>query len=481
MTLLAAERVAGGGGMPAGILRATLLAAAVVASCTWPPRWAAADVALGRMFGDHMVLQCERPFRIWGSADPGEEVVVSIAGQRAGAKADGFGRWLVELPAQPPGGPHELVATGRTTARCSDVLFGEVWLGSGQSNMVWILTSTQDGQSENEAADFPLIRTFTVGERPNDQPQLEPPTNAFNGPSEWRVCGPRKMGWTSAVAYFFARELHRELDRPVGIIVSASNGTRIEPWSRSVTVPVGPELSDVPPSEYGTLYNGMIHPVMPLAKRGVIWYQGEGNVGDGMKYAARMRALISGWRAASADPAMPFYFVHLAPLNWGGKPVDELPKLWEAQTAALAEPGTGMIVTNDIGNTGDAHPRNKRDVGIRLARLALQHTYGREDIAADSPLYDVMRVDNAAVRVRFRNAGRGLRTRDGGPPRRFSVAGADRQFVPAEARIEGDEVVVWSEKVPDPVAVRFAWHQTAVHNLVNDVDLPAAPFRTDAW
>jgi sialate O-acetylesterase len=194
-----------------------------------------------------------------------------------------------------------------------------------------------------------------------------------------------------------------------------------------------------------------------------------------------MRALISGWRAASADPAMPFYFVHLAPLNWGGKPVDELPKLWEAQTAALAEPGTGMIVTNDIGNTGDAHPRNKRDVGIRLARLALQHTYGREDIAADSPLYDVMRVDNAAVRVRFRNAGRGLRTRDGGPPRRFSVAGADRQFVPAEARIEGDEVVVWSEKVPDPVAVRFAWHQTAVHNLVNDVDLPAAPFRTDAW
>ncbi|MBM4012957.1 MAG: sialate O-acetylesterase [Planctomycetes bacterium] len=484
MTSSAAKRAKGGGTVPARITRAArggTLLAVVVAAGWGPARWAAADVALGRLFGDHMVLQCERPFRIWGSADPGEEVVVSIAGQRAGTKADGFGRWIVELPAQPPGGPHELVATGRTTARSADVFFGEVWLGSGQSNMVWILTNSQDGGRENDAADFPRIRTFTVGERPSDQPQLEPPANAFNGPSEWRVCGPRKMGYISAVAYFFARELHRELDRPVGIIVSASNGTRIEPWTRSVTTPVGPELSDVPPSEYGTLYNGMIYPVMPLAKRGVIWYQGEGNVGDGMKYTSRMRALISGWRAAAADPAMPFYFVQLAPLNWGGKPIDELPKIWEAQTAALAEPGTGMIVTNDIGNTGDAHPRNKRDVGIRLARLALQHTYGRDDMAADSPLYDAMRVDGALIRVRFRHAGRGLKTRDDGPPRRFTIAGADRQFVPAETRIEGDEVVVWSEQVPDPVAVRFAWHQTAVHNLVNDVGLPASPFRTDAW
>ena len=192
-------------------------------------------------------------------------------------------------------------------------------------------------------------------------------------------------------------------------------------------------------------------------------------------------ALISGWRTASADPAMPFYFVQLAPLNWGGKPVDELPKLWEAQTAALAEPGTGMIVTNDIGNTGDAHPRNKRDVGIRLARLALRHTYGRDDIAPDSPLYEAMRADGPRIRVRFRNAGRGLKTRDGGPPRRFTIAGADRTFVSAEARIEGDEVVVWSDEVPEPVAVRFAWHQTAVHNLVNDENLPASPFRTDTW
>lgn len=456
----------------------------LVVSAVWLAGAAAcparADVALGRMFGDHMVLQCERPCRIWGTAAAHEAVEVSIAGVRGRTTADERGNWLVELPAQPPGGPHELVVRGGNERRLADVLFGEVWLGAGQSNMVWILANSQDGGATNDAADLPLIRTFTVGEKRSATPCDDLVEQAFNGPAEWRVCGRGRMGYFSAVGLFFARELHRALDRPVGIMIAAVNGTRIEHWSSAGAEPVGAELSSVPPAEYGELYHGMVHPLMPLARRGVIWYQGEGNVGDGMRYAARMRALISGWRAAGAGPEMPFYFVQLTPLNWGGKPVDELPKVWEAQTAALDVPGTGMAVTNDIGNVGDAHPRNKRDVGLRLARLALKHTYGR-DVPCDPPLHAGLRLEGTRARIRFRGTAGGLRTRDGGPPTWFAVAGADRAFVPAQARIEGEEVVVWSERVPQPVAVRFAWHQTAVHNLVNGAGLPASPFRTDDW
>jgi len=459
------------------------------------------------IWSDHAVIQRDRPVRVWGTAADGEEIAVEFRGETFRTLA-AASTWQVMLPPQPAGGPHELAITaaGRTT-RCRDVLVGEVWVASGQSNMempvepsVW--PSKYDGVTDHaaevKAADVPGIRMFYV------------PRVASGGPladtgGRWQVCSPKTVASFAAVPYFFGRRLHETLGVPIGLVDCSWGATYIEPWTSLDGLQAIAELAEVTAvatkdkAEHDAalaanpaavpaahqhqptrLFNGMVHRLTPYAIRGAIWYQGEGNVGDGMRYAARMRALISGWRAASRDAELPFYFVQLTPLNWGGKPVDELPKVWEAQTAALDVPGTGMAVTNDIGNVGDAHPRNKRDVGLRLARLALKHTYGR-DLPCDPPLHAGMRLEGESVRIRFRDTAGGLRTRDGAPPTWFAVAGADRKFVPAEARIEGDEVVVRSGRVPQPVAVRFAWHQTAVHNLVNGAGLPASPFRTDDW
>ncbi len=232
------------------------------------------------------------------------------------------------------------------------------------------------------------------------------------------------------------------------------------------------------------LYNGMIHPLVPFAIRGAIWYQGESNVGDGPAYLDKMRALIGGWRSVWQQDDFPFYFVQLAPIDYTNYfDVDPLalPLIWEAQTGALSLANTGMVVTTDIGNTKDIHPSNKQDVGKRLALWALARTYGRQDLVYSGPLYRSMEVEGARIRIHFDHTGSGLTSSDGKPLGRFEIAGNDRKFVAARATIDGDTIVVVSDEVPDPLAVRFGWHQEAEPNLSNREGLPASPFRTDRW
>ncbi len=448
---------------------------AVILFCGLGPP-ARADVKLPKVLGDHMVLQRGRPVRVWGWADPGEKVTVSLGAHKAAATAGEDGAWAVTLPAMKAGGPHEMTVAGNNTLVLRDILIGEVWVCSGQSNMEWRLVASRGGYEAIRTADYPRIRLFHLPRLFSDEPVADVKTS-------WRVCSPKTVSWFSGVGYFFGRELHKELDVPVGLMMSAVGGTRIEPWTPAVGVKSVPELAGKDKPVDGKLYNGMIHPLVPMAIRGVIWYQGEGNLDDGWIYYHRMRALINGWRTAWGQGDFPFYYVQLAPLNWGpsARPGTALPKIWEAQTAALRVPNTGMVVTNDIGNTGRAHPRNKQDVGKRLALWALAKTYGKKDVIYSGPLYKAMKVEGSAIRITFRHAHGGLASRDGKALTWFTIAGADKRFVPAKAEIDGKSVVVSSDAVKEPVAVRFGWHQIAEPNLMNKAGLPASTFRTDTW
>jgi sialate O-acetylesterase len=230
------------------------------------------------------------------------------------------------------------------------------------------------------------------------------------------------------------------------------------------------------------LYNGMIHPIVPFAIRGALWYQGEGNRGDNMLYFEKMKALIGGWRSVWGEGDFPFYFVQLAPFRYGDGNLTALPLIWEAQTASLSIPNTGMAVTTDlVDNIADIHPRLKAQVARRLALLALAKTYGKSDLVYMGPVYKSMAVEGSKVRLSFDHVGGGLASRDGKPLTFFEIAGADKKFVKAQAAIDGDAVVVSSDEVKEPVAVRFAWHQEAMPNLQNKEGLPASPFRTDRW
>lgn len=432
-----------------------------------------AEVRLPKVLGDHMVLQRDVPIRIWGWAEPAEKVTVHLGKHRATTEAGKDRRWEVQLGPMPAGGPHELIVEGANTLKRTDVLIGEVWFCSGQSNMGYGVLKAKNPDQEIQAADHPRMRLFTTPPREAKEP-------AEDVEAQWQLCSPKTIAYFSATAYFFGRELHQKLDVPVGLVVSAVNGTRIEPWTPAKGVESVPELVGKDKALNGDLYNGMIHPFTPLTIRGVIWYQGEGNVGDGMLYYHRMRALINGWRQLWGLGDFPFYYVQLTPLNWGGKPKELHAELWEAQTAALQIPHTGMAVTNDIaGHVSDAHPRNKQDVGRRLSLWALAKTYGQKDLAYSGPLYRTMTVEGNKIRLRFQYAEGGLKSRDGKPLTWFTIAGADKLFVPAQAEIDGDTVVVWSDAIARPVAVRFAWHQIAEPNLINQAGLPTSAFRTD--
>jgi sialate O-acetylesterase len=302
------------------------------------------------------------------------------------------------------------------------------------------------------------------------------------------------VGDFTAVGYFFGRHLHQELDVPIGLIGSNWGGTRIEPWTPPEGFQQVPALKDIADNlasypaknDQGqvnhqtplALYNGMIAPLVPYSIRGALWYQGESNNGEGMLYHEKMKALIGGWRTLWNDPDMPFYFVQLAPYRYGGD-ATRLAGIWEAQQATLSVPHTGMAVTVDIGNVTDIHPRNKQDVGRRLALWALAKDYGRKDLVYSGPLYKSMRVDGDSIRISFDYLGGGLVSRDGKPLTHFTIAGADGKFVAAQAEINGDVVVVHADEVKEPKAVRFAWHEEAEPNLSNKSGLPASPFRTD--
>lgn len=650
--------------------------------CLLAPLCARAEVRLPALFGDNMVLQQGPRARVWGTAPPGERVTVRIAGLTASATADARGRWQTFVGPLRAGGPFELAVEGSNRLVFKNVLVGEVWVCSGQSNMEWPLSRSEGGEQDAAGANDSGLRFFTVGKKTAAEPQED-------ADGRWAVATPAEALRFSAVAFYFGRELRARLGVPVGLINTSWGGTPAESWTsrealaadaalrpilerheeamrnlpearreydrrlaewdkrnervilrdegnrgeaqgfaepahdtsgwqqmslpqqwesaglsvdgavwfrREVNVPAqfagrdlllslgaiddhdttyfngeragstgaetpnayaaprryrvpgrlvragrnvvavrvfdsvggggltGPagemRLADVggadsipldglwaykpervlparavdysnhpgprpgPESHYNptVLYNAMLAPLTPFAVRGALWYQGESNAGRAYQYRALLPAMIRDWRARWRQGDFPFLFVQLA--NWRARRDEPTESDWaelrEAQLLTLRRvPRTGMAVTIDIGEADDIHPRNKRDVGLRLARWALADTYNRK-IEKSGPLYESHRVEGDRVRLRFKHA-RGLETSDGRAPTGFAVAGADRKFVRADARIEGDAVVVWNRAVPRPVAVRYAWADNPAVNLYNSDDLPASPFRTDDW
>ncbi|MDT5155670.1 MAG: sialate O-acetylesterase [Acidobacteriota bacterium] len=639
---------------------------------------ARADVRVPSLIGDHMVLQQGRKVRVWGTAEPGERVTVTFNGSTTPAPADERGRWQVFVGPFKAGGPFEMTVAGKNTLIFRDVLIGEVWVCSGQSNMEWQLVNAQDGAREVAQADYPEIHLFTVRKNTSATP-LE------DVEGRWVVTKPETVAQFSAVGYFFGRELYRRLKVPVGLIHTSWGGTPAEAWTSRAALAAEPalkpmldrfdaELKELPrlqgdyerarvewerqyvtqdpgnkgeamgyanpesafadwkkmrvpqawesagldvdgavwfrkevnvpaawagrdlmlslgaiddfdttyfngvrvgstggetpnswtvPRRYrvpgslaragrnviavrvfdrvggggfvggemwlapagaakveavplegdwyykeeftvpsrqidysrqpqapgsanqnnpAVLYNAMLAPLVPYTIRGAIWYQGEANAGRAYQYRKLFPVMIRDWRSAWGEGDFPFYFVQLA--NWKARPMDSIDSEWaelrEAQLMTMRRlPHTGMAVTIDIGNPEDIHPRNKLDVGLRLARWALAETYGQKT-EESGPLYESFKVEGNMVRVRFSHAG-GLKTRDGSPPAGFFVAGIDRKFVPAEIRIDGNAVVIWSKDVPHPAAVRYAWADNPAGNLYNADGLPASPFRTDDW
>lgn len=493
---------------------------------------AEADVHLPKVFGDHMVLQQEKPIVIWGWAAPGENVKVQIGNERGETKANEQGEWKVTLPALKAGGPLVVTVTGANTVRFDDVMVGEVWLCSGQSNMEMGIGMVRDSKEEIANADYPQIRLLKVAKRWTPLPEQD-----IEG--EWKACSPKTIaegGWGgfSAAAYFFGRDLHKQLGVAIGLIDSTWGGTRIESWTPPEGFAEVPALSKdyervqlgdprtglhrerlqktltevqdwlgtarqamdanklvpampaypaelQPPHDVQNptaLYNGMIYPLHPLGLRGAIWYQGESNSGEGMLYAERMKALVGGWRAVWAEGEFPFYFVQIAPYNYGGN-AERIGEFWEAQAAAAqAIPNCGMAVINDIGELKDIHPKNKQEVGRRLALWALAKTYGRQNVICSGPTFKNMTVEADKLRVSFDNTGTGLASREGQPLTWFEIIDADEGgFVKADARIEGSSIVLSSPEVKHPVAMRFAWSMTAEPNLMNSAGLPASAFR----
>ncbi len=459
-----------------------------------------ADVKLPNVIGSHMVLQRDQSVPIWGWADPGEEITVEFAGQKRTTKTGADGAWRVALRSlKASAEPRQLIVRGKNTLTLDDVLVGEVWLCSGQSNMEWSVANSDNPQEEIAAANHPRIRHLKIPHRPSDKPESDVPTDG------WQVCTPQTVGAFTAVGYYYGRKLMQELDVPIGLLGCNWGGTRIEPWTPPAGFKAVPALKkdftdklDTFPAKMETkdkegkvttainhqsplaLYNGMVHPLVPFAIRGAIWYQGESNNGEGMLYHEKMKALIAGWRKVWDNPRLPFYFVQLAPYIYRVPP-ERLPGIWEAQLETLEVPHTGMAVITDIGNLKNIHPTNKQEVGRRLALWALAKTYGKKVGAYSGPLFDDARVRDGRIELSFDHAEGGLKSRDGQPLTHFTIAAEDQKFVPAIAEIVGRKVVVSSDAIAKPVAVRFAWHQEAEPNLANVEGLPASPFRTDNW
>lgn len=485
-----------------------------------------ADVTLPAVISDNMVLQADHPNPIWGWAEAGEAVTVKIGGQEKTTQADEKGAWKVTLDPIPAGQSLTLTVNGKNEVTASNILVGEVWVCSGQSNMEWSVDRSANPEQEIAAANHPNIRVFFSEKAIASQPR-----NNIVG--QWLVVSPETIAKMTAVGYFFGRELHKELNVPIGLIQTAWGGTPSESWttkealaSHEVSVPIierwdkqiaefpdvikkyceelnawvesssaleaaGEPVSTPPaiprdprahPHRYSGLYNAMIHPFIPYGIRGAIWYQGESNASRAYQYRTIFPMMIEDWRKQWGQGDFPFYFVQLANfMEVHPEPRDHSwAELREAQTMALSLPNTGMAVIIDIGEADDIHPRNKQDVGKRLALNALAKVHGRE-VAHTGPLYRSMEVEGDKIRIHFNGVHGGLKTPNGEPIKGFAVAGADRKFVWADAKIEGDEVVVSSASIAEPVAVRYAWDANPVCNLFDGAGLPASPFRTDVW
>jgi sialate O-acetylesterase len=444
---------------------------------------AVAAVKLPAVIGDNMVLQRGQPLPIWGRADQGEEVTVRLAGQTLTTKAGADGRWQVVLQKLDVGQPRTMIIHGSSgsSITLTNILVGEVWICAGQSNMELGIGACLNATAEIAAANYPQIRLLMMA------PHCGGSQPAADVPEAWAPCTPQTVAANgcsgfSAAGYYFGRQLHQTLNVPVGLIDTSVGGTAAELWIRQAALAANPALQPLTQGACGYLYQSMITPLIPYAIRGAIWYQGEANGARGYQYRTLFPALIANWRADWGQGDFPFGFVQLPPFRQGGE-ID--PTLWaELREAQLltwqSVTNTGMAVTMDIGDVNDVHPKNKQDVGQRLALWALAQIYGR-DIVYSGPIYQSMTVAGHAIRLRFEHVGGGLIAADGQALTEFTMAGADQKFAPAVAEIDGNSVIVHSDQVRQPVAVRYAWRNDATPNLANREGLPASPFRTDTW
>jgi sialate O-acetylesterase len=485
-----------------------------------------ADVVLAPLFTDHAVLQQGKPIPIWGTASPGETVTVLFHGETVSTKPGPDGRWLVRLkPAPATAEPADLVVTGKNQITLHDIVVGEVWLASGQSNMELRVCDLEKDvfAKERASADYPLIRHIKIARASAAEPQT-------TAQGKWEPSSSETVGIFTAAGYFFARDIYQKLKVPVGIINSSYGGSAIEAWLSPASFSVEPSLNTLkqswaktqtgypgkkaaydqalatwtaeqadakakgeafkkrapaapagPDSVSGpsNLYNGMIHPLLPVGLRGVLWYQGEANTRRAAEYHKLFAALITGWRKTLDQGDVPFYWVQLPNCAMGNAQSTQWAFLREAQDQRLSLPATGEAITIDIGNPLNIHPRNKQDVGHRLALIALAQTYGQQ-VVFSSPRFAKAVPAGTAIKLAFTSA-EGLKTRDGSAPLGFEIAGADKKFVPAQATLADGTITVSAASVPAPVAVRYAWCNSPETNLYNAAGLPLAPFRTDDW
>ena len=545
------------------------------------------DVKMPAIFGDHMVLQQGSKIPVWGWADANEPVQVSLGGTTGNTTAGADGKWRVDLApvTSSDGKPVVLTVKGKNTLTFQDVLIGDVWVGSGQSNMGLSVLEGRDGAQEAAKADYPQIRLFQVTRMVAPVPQTDVVPTTPDRPylGTWQVCTPDTpaqhsiVGGFSAVAFYFGREIHQVTGQPVGIIATSWGGTPGQAWTSieglqkapvlahyvadaqkfangyvvakanflkaqadysalqqkwtdevatpykaalaqwqeaanqakaagqpapAKPAPVAPEPAkpkspDEAPGTPTGLFNGMVAPIIPYAIKGVIWYQGESNEANGVEYRTLFPSLITDWREKWGQGDFPFLFVELANYGHLEPPATtpsqgQWPWVRDAQNQALSLPNTGMAVTIDIGDPGNIHPKDKQDVGLRLALAARHVAYG-QDLVYSGPTYDSMKVEGNSIRISFKNIGGGLTlgvppwTANGKPvtpPNEltgFGIAGADKKWIWAKSEIDGNTVVVFSDAVPNPVAVRYGWDNNPDCNLYNKEGLPASPFRTDDW
>lgn len=444
-----------------------------------------ATIWLPSILSDNMVLQQESNVTIWGwTTSTSEEIMVygSWNNEKITAKAN-QGIWSLQLPTPKSGGTYTVTIEGHEKLVLKNVLIGEVWLGSGQSNMEWTppqgLTNAEE---EIKNANYPDIRFFQVDKHLASYPQ-------DNTPGSWVICTPETMQNFSSVAYFFGRKLHLDLSIPIGLINSSWGGTPIEPWIKKDLIENNSELLlaatkiiDYPwwPKNPGEAYNSMIHPLTKFNIAGVIWYQGESNRDNAFSYYESFPLMIHSWREEWGKE-LPFYFVQIAPFTYDTSKNIDAAVVRDAQlNTMLTIPNTGMAVTNDIGDLKNIHPINKQEVGRRLALWALAKTYGVKDLEFSGPMYKSMEILKGKISISFDHIDKGLRKK-GDLLNEFLIAGEDKIFYEGNAKIVGNTVVVSSSKVKHPVAVRFAFTNTALPNLFNSSALPAAAFRTDTW
>jgi len=439
-----------------------------------PP--SAADVKPHALISDGAVLQQGMAAPIWGKAGDGEKVTVRFQDQEVSTTAS-HGRWMVRLKPLRPGGPFTMTISGENTIELHNILVGEVWICSGQSNMRHQVYQSENPEQVIAASKDPMLRLFDV-------PQADMPPDELK--ASWQECGPDTVAGFSAVGYFFGRELRKALKAPVGLICSAVGATPAEAWTSLRALRDKSELHSIvenPEKDLrrpACLYNGMIAPLQPYAIRGVIWYQGEANTGRAYQYRTLFPTMIQNWREDWGQGDFPFLFVQLAPYGTDdpNRPYPFWAELREAQLfTSLRVPNTAMAVITDLGDPKEIHPKPKGPVGARLALAARAIAYG-ERIVYSGPIFEKMQIKGDCAILSFKHVGSGLAAKDG-ELKGFTVTGDDGKFVNAQAVIQGKNVVVWSTEVPHPAAVRYGWANCPAVNLFNKEGLPASPFRTD--